>query len=281
MGLGMDKVVSMLKSLAKEIGITLHKKECQPLLKWILWWQLALTSLQSLQEAVLEVVGKELWESACIGNKEALSLLPAYGALKGMLEKLSGEVQLWATVCRLLCQKKPVSSSETVGATGEELYRGNRLEESRERGNSGERSNRREEAIDEGPRGESECSEGEIGEGKEMEEEADGTLWSREGRHYVCFPDARVGDGPLNRGTPAFVAPPPYHQNVVKGKGEEVSSSESGEELFKLRTRLVERSSVSEGGPGRDSLKLKGASPLKSSSEKGGQRTAMLVYIVC
>ena len=59
---------------------------------------------------------------------------------------------------------------------------------------------------------------------------------------------------------------------MVKGTGEELSPSESEEELLKLQLRLEELLSVGERrGLGGDSLKSKGASPLKSSSEKRGE----------
>ena len=51
-----------------------------------------------------------------------------------------------------------------------------------------------------------------------------------------------------------------------------MSPSEAEEELLKLRSCLEELLSAGErGGPGGDSLKSKGASPLKSSSEKWGE----------
>ncbi|XP_071891132.1 uncharacterized protein [Anas platyrhynchos] len=102
MGPGVDEVVSTVKSLAKEVGITLRKKDVQSLLLWMTRRNLAKSPVHCLRQTVLETVGRDLFDSACIGNKEALTLLPTYGSVRAALEKVANEACLWATVHRML-----------------------------------------------------------------------------------------------------------------------------------------------------------------------------------
>lgn len=102
MGPRVDEVVSTVKSLAKEVGITLRKKDVHSLLLWVTRRNLAESPVHCLRQTVLETVGRDLFDSACIGNKEALTLFPTYGSVRAVLEKVVNVTCLWAAVHRML-----------------------------------------------------------------------------------------------------------------------------------------------------------------------------------
>ncbi|XP_021261126.1 uncharacterized protein LOC110402877 [Numida meleagris] len=203
MGLGVQEVVSRRKSLAKEVGITLHKKECLALLQWMLRKQCAESPTDCLQKVVLEKAGQELWEGASAGNKEALGLIPVLGTVRSVIQK--DERHLNATARQvLLGTPDDTETAKTDGEQGREQSEG----EENKTGESGEEMGTEAPLL--APLGAP--RQGQATPGVQISD--DGQFWSMNPKGTLtCFPRAPVPSAPwpVQAGTPAFtVAPPPY-----------------------------------------------------------------------
>ena len=111
----MKHLVSMLKGLGVQVGHQVHKREIEPLFKWMLRLGLASSPSDCISASILKTAETELIEGAKTGTKDCVALLPALGSLQRLFTLSQAAWGVAHAAYALLWQKEVGKSKDGVG----------------------------------------------------------------------------------------------------------------------------------------------------------------------